>query len=385
MALSFPPNPVIGQQYQAPNGYTYTWDGSRWSASQGTGGSGGGGGAGGAAIVFSNGVLVTQTATSLNFVGAVVTATSSGSAVDVNINLPATTSTLGVVKVGPTLTIDVDGILNSTAGNLANWEESSQYHNWTDGASIFTPVSIKDNVDAVIATKGSGSHRGTADGAVRGQFATDWQKVLGSFDKIASGNYSIIGGGSLNKAAGLHSIVVGGNNNTADSDYSVVLGGHNGNTNGITGATIIAGGTPAYSQGGVYILSAETFDDNIVQLTTDGASATSSNQITLKDNTAVYVRGIVVAKEYQKYRGEVWSWKFEGVVRRDVGSTTTDFAPSGLLPNIMLTPGTNTASNWLLTLDIDNQSGNLVVEAHGGAAQHVRWSARIDTVEVNDL
>jgi hypothetical protein len=384
MALSFPPNPVIGQQYQAPNGYTYTWDGTRWSASQGTGGSGGGsGGSGGAAIVFSNGVLVTQTATSLNFVGSVVTATNSGSAVDVNINLPATTSTLGVVKVGPSLVITQDGQLDTLSGNF--WAANINVVDANQADTYWTPIGSQTDIDATILPKGTGANRASTSGNLRGQFATDWQKVLGGNDKVASGNYSIIGGGSLNKASSLHSIVVGGNNNTADSDYSVVLGGHNGNTNGITGATIIAGGTPVYSQGGVYILSAETFDDNIVQLTTDGASATSSNQITLKDNTAVYVRGMVVAKEYQKYRGEVWSWKFEGVVRRDVGSTTTDFAPSGLLPNIMLTPGTNTASNWLLTLDIDNQNGNLVVEAHGGAAQHVRWSARIDTVEVNDL
>jgi hypothetical protein len=385
MALSFPPTPQIGDQYQAPNGTTYTWDGLRWNASSSSSGSSGGGSGGGAAIVFSNGVLVTSTATSLNFVGSVVTATNSGTAVSVNINIPATTSTLGVVKIGPTLSVGTDGLLNSKTGNLANWEEGSQYHNWTDGASIFTPVSIKDNVDAVIATKGTGSHRGTTDGNKRGEFATDWQKVLGNFNNIASGNYSIIGGGSLNKASGLHSIVVGGNNNTADSDYSTVLGGHNGNTNGITGATIIAGASPVYTQGGVYMLSAETFDDSVATMTTDGATAISSNQITLKDNSALYVRGIVVAKEYQKYRGEVWSWNFDGVVRRDVGSTTTDFAPSGILPNIMLAPGINTASNWLFTLDIDNQNGNLLVEVRGGAAQHIRWSARIDTVEVHDI
>jgi hypothetical protein len=385
MALSFPPTPQIGDQYQAPNGTTYTWDGIRWNASSSSSGSSGGGSGGGAAIVFSNGTLVTTTATSLNFVGSVVTATNSGTAVSVNINIPATTSTLGVVQIGPTLTIDGAGVLNAKTGILANWEEGSQYHNWTDGASVFTPVSIKDNVDAVIATKGTGSHRGTTDGSKRGEFATDWQKVLGNVNNIASGNYAIIGGGSLNKASGLHSIVVGGNNNIADSDYSTVLGGRNGTTNGITGATIIAGATPAYAQGGIYILGADTVDDSITTLTTDGATAIPSNQITLKDNSALYIRGIVVAKEYQKYRGEVWSWKFEGVVRRDVGSTTTDFAPSGLLPNIMLTPGINTASNWLLTLDIDNQTGSLVLEARGGAAQHVRWSARIDTTEVYDI
>ena len=33
MALNFPTNPSIGQQYPAPNGVIYTWDGSKWTAS----------------------------------------------------------------------------------------------------------------------------------------------------------------------------------------------------------------------------------------------------------------------------------------------------------------------------------------------------------------
>jgi hypothetical protein len=383
MALSFPLNPQIGDQYQAPNGTTYTWDGIRWNASSSSSGSSGGGSGGGAAIVFSNGTLVTTTATSLNFVGSVVTATNSGTAVSVNINIPATTSTLGVVKVGPSLVVAQDGQLDTLSGNF--WAANINVANTSQANTYWTPVGSQSDIDATILPKGTGANRASTSGDLRGQFATDWQKVLGGNDKVASGSYAIIGGGSLNKASGLHSIVVGGNNNIADSDYSTVLGGRNGTTNGITGATIIAGATPAYAQGGIYILGADTVDDSITTLTTDGATAIPANQITLKDNSALYIRGIVVAKEYQKYRGEVWSWKFEGVVRRDVGSTTTDFAPSGLLPNIMLTPGINTASNWLLTLDIDNQTGSLVLEARGGAAQHVRWSARIDTTEVYDI
>jgi hypothetical protein len=383
MALSFPPTPQIGDQYQAPNGTTYTWDGIRWNASSSSSGSSGGGSGGGAAIVFSNGTLVTTTATSLNFVGSVVTATNSGTAVSVNINIPATTSTLGVVKVGPSLVVAQDGQLDTLSGNF--WAANINVANTSQANTYWTPIGSQSDIDATILPKGTGANRASTSGDLRGLFATDWQKVLGGNDKVASGNYAIIGGGSLNKASGLHSIVVGGNNNIADANYSTVLGGRNGTTNGITGATIIAGATPAYAQGGIYILGADTVDDSITTLTTDGATAIPSNQITLKDNSALYVRGMVVAKEYQKYRGEVWSWTFEGVVRRDVGSTTTDFAPSGLLPNIVLTPGINTASNWLLTLDIDNQTGSLVLEARGGAAQHVRWSARIDTTEVYDI
>jgi len=32
MALNFPPNPYVGQQYDAPNGSIYTWDGTKWNS-----------------------------------------------------------------------------------------------------------------------------------------------------------------------------------------------------------------------------------------------------------------------------------------------------------------------------------------------------------------
>ena len=395
MALSFPLNPLVGQTYTGPNGVTYQWDGSKWVA-QGTssGSGGGGGGGGGASSIFSNGTLITTTATQIDFVGSTVTATSSGTLVSVRISLPnpATTSSLGVVKVGPTLTVTGDGTLNSIAGNLADWTESYQGRSITNAASIFTAIGTVDNIDAALVTKGTGAHLGSSGGNSRGQYATDWQKVTGSVDNVASGDYAVIGGGSLNKASQLHSIVIAGNNNLADATYSTVLGGRGGNTNGITGATIIPGAaglqhaSSGVAQAGVYLLSGESFNNSVITLTTDGTgSPTSNNQLTLKDNSAVHFRGMVIAKEYQKYRGEVWTWTFEGAIRRDVGSTTTDFAPSAILPPISLQYGINTASNWGLLLDIDNQHGALVIKARGGSTQHIRWVCRLDTIETSDL
>jgi hypothetical protein len=395
MALSFPPNPLVGQTYTGPNGVTYRWDGSKWVAqgtSSGSGGGGGGGGGAGASTIFSNGTIITTTATQIDFVGAVVTATSSGTLVSVKINIPATTSTLGVIKVGPTLSIAGDGTLNAVSGNLTYWQEANQIHSFNDSASIFSAIGVQSNIDAIISTKGTGAHVGILDGNIRGQYATDWQKVPGDYNNIASGNYGVIGGGSLNKASALHSVIIGGNNNLSDATYSTVLGGRGGNTNGITGATIIPGAAglqhtnSGVAQAGVYLLSGESYNNSVIVLTTDGTgSATTGNQLTLKDNSAIHFRGMVIAKEYQKYRGEVWTWTFEGAIRRDVGSTTTDFAPSAILPPISLQYGINTSSNWGLLLDIDNQHGALVIKARGGSTQHIRWVCRIDTVETSDL
>ena len=392
MALSFPPNPQPGDLYQAPNGTTYVWNGTYWAAQSTGGGSGGSGGSGGgAAIVLANGTTVTYTATSLNFVGAVITASVTGTSVSINVNHPATTSSLGVVQVGPTLTIDEAGVLNSNAGNLAYWTETTQLEGG-DGASVLTASGAKDNIDAIIATKGSGAHVGTADGNPRGTYATDWQKVVLNQDYVASGDYSIIGGGSANKATGIHSIVVGGNKNLADSNYGIVLGGVSGHTAGVIGAVVIPGFATGGVrtevggvQGGVYMFGGETTDGSFHTMTTDDSwTPTANNQLTLRDNTAIHFTGKVVAKEFKTYRGEVWSWTFEGTIRRDVGSTTTDFIPSAVAPIVSVVQGINTASGWQCVLDIDNANGSLVIKAKGNSSQTIRWACRLDTTEVHD-
>jgi hypothetical protein len=48
--------------------------------------------------------------------------------------------------------------------------------------------------------------------------------VGGGIDNIASGNYSFVGGGSSNTASGYIATVGGGNSNTADGDYSFAAG-----------------------------------------------------------------------------------------------------------------------------------------------------------------
>lgn len=395
MALSFPTNPIPNQIYQAPNGVTYVWNGSYWANSGGgSGGAGSGGsgsGGGGASVVLANGTTVTYTATSINFIGSVVTATNSGTNVLLYINNTATTSTLGLVQVGNTLNISGTGVLNANPGNLTYWQESFvNYNTDTNSASILSAISSLPNADAIIIPKGAGAHVGAASGNQRGQYATDWQKI-NTATSIASGNYAVIGGGSFNKASGLLSTIPGGSKNLADAPYSIVLGGQSGSTNGITGAVIIPGfatgglyASPGGAQGGVYMFGGQTTDNGYYTLTTDGSlSPTAGNQLTLKDNSAIHVRGMIVAKQYQTYRGKTEGWFFEGILRRDVGSTTTDFVPSSVAPTIT-SINTISTSGWAVNLNINNSIGSLVIQVKGSTSTQVRWSCRLDTVEVFD-
>ena len=102
-ALEFPSAGLVANvtTYTA-NGVTYLWNGSSWVSHTGTGyvgssgytGSAGSGytgsagaGGGGAISVYNQGVLISSTTTSLNFVGYSVTATSVGSTSTISIDI----------------------------------------------------------------------------------------------------------------------------------------------------------------------------------------------------------------------------------------------------------------------------------------------------------
>jgi hypothetical protein len=77
-------------------------------------------------------------------------------------------------------------------------------------------------------------------GNPRGTNAVDFQKSRGSANQVASGNNSIILGGSYHTASGVESAALGGYGNTASGNRSAVLGG-NANTASGDQSTAISG------------------------------------------------------------------------------------------------------------------------------------------------
>ncbi|MDW8272569.1 MAG: hypothetical protein RML15_09205, partial [Bacteroidota bacterium] len=103
-----------------------------------------------------------------------------------------------------------------------------------------------------------------AGGNTRGLYAVDLQVSRGSVSQVASGNNSVICGGSNNTASGVMSVIGGGEQNSAigststvsggaynvaQGGYSTVGGGYT-NTAGSTGATV--GGGTSNTAGGQY-------------------------------------------------------------------------------------------------------------------------------------
>jgi hypothetical protein len=69
-------------------------------------------------------------------------------------------------------------------------------------------------------------------GDTRGEYAVDLQTVRTSVEQVASGDYSVIGGGDSNTASGSLSTVGGGDTNTASGAESAVGGGYKNTASG---------------------------------------------------------------------------------------------------------------------------------------------------------
>ena len=390
MALEFPADPDIGDEYVGDNGVTYIWDGVKWAGQVSQGALPGGG----AIIeVWNNTSTVVSTATGvLNFIGAGVVVTSTDTtivtiAIEAEPLSTATTATLGGVIIGGGITIDGDGVISVREG-LQYWEENKTVVDSSQTAIIsLTVVGTQTNIDAVIKPLGNGATANDDGGAQRGANAVDWQRVRGASVDVASGNYGVISGGSFNQASGLHSIVIGGNNNINDADYSVILGGANGNTRGVIGAVM----TPGYATGGasnssgmiqsgMYVKSALTSNTDQGILSTNGAGTISTQtQIVMIDNSVVHFKGTVIAKDITNSTN-IDIWTIEGAVRRDVGSTTTNYIGTPSVTPLI------TATHSIL-LDLDATIGSMFVRGlpAGGHSGNIRWAAKIETLEVANL
>jgi hypothetical protein len=390
MALSFPPDPEPGDTYVAPNGYTYTWDGTKWYVSS----SGTSAGGTSPITIKDEGVAVNTQTTTINFIGAAITATTTGSQVNITVSAQdlttATTATLGGVKIGSGINITSSGTISVREG-LQYWTESKTVVDSSQTAVVSLIVTgTQTNIDAVLKAQGLGAVANDDAGNKRGEYAVDWQRIRSTTDQVASGNYSVIAGGSFNQATGLHSVVTGGNNNTADADYALVLGGVNGNVRGIKGAVIIphyATGGQSNSSGkiqtGHYLLGGDTvLSASPVDLTTDSSgNIDATNQITLVDNSAIYFSGTVIAKElYPTANPEIVVWDLKGTVYRNAGNSTTNLL-SVVNPTII---SGNTSTTWQLSVSTENNIGCLLVQVQGPSDKQVRWVAKIETIELAD-
>ena len=100
------------------------------------------------------------------------------------------------------------------------------------------------NGNMVVSPNGTGAFVADDDATAdaRGDYAVDMQLSRANADEVASGNYSVVGGGRDNTASGHHSTVGGGRNNTASGYYYSTVGGGRNNTASGYCSTVGGGG-----------------------------------------------------------------------------------------------------------------------------------------------
>lgn len=125
------------------------------------------------------------------------------------------------------------------------------------------------------------------------------------------------------------------------------------------------------AQGGQFILRADTTDATATVLTANNSTAGSTNQIVAASDTCITFDGTITAMQNgaQAYA----SWKIEGLLVNDGGTTTLANSATTVIQNL---------SNWGMALSADNTNNALAITVTGEAAHNIRWVANIRTTEV---
>jgi hypothetical protein len=339
------------------------------------------------------------------------------------------------------------------AGGLTKFTEAENTSapNGTVYVDSLTAAASSTNADFAIIPKGTGAlianipDNGVTGGSKRGQYAVDWQRTRGAFDRVASGDYSaIIGGynnianstggiaggtnavasnghsislGATNTAGGGASIAMGsgngatqqnsialGSNNTSSGQYSFVVGVNGiasaifstsiGNENLASGGSSFAHGTysnafsiygrKCYASGRESTTGDAQASKFILRERTTGNTATT---LTTDSDTAGTTNQVILSNNS--------AYRFKGTI---IGkkSGTTDIAAWDV--DGLIVRGANAASTTLAvsnvtliqntpawgtpTLTADTGNGGLKIQVTGAATTNIQWTCTIDTTEV---
>jgi hypothetical protein len=278
--------------------------------------------------------------------------------------------------------IVIDDATTTTQNNVAI---VNSHAGQTNSALVLTP---KGTGAFILGPKPTGA---ASTGNARGIYAVDLQVIKNANTRIASGQYSVIGGGQENTASGNYSYVGGGYFGTASGNHSVICGGGNeaatlgnqatANFSGIlNGVATLADrqGMQAHAFGRFaangdaqrarFVMRNKTTTNSAVELFLDG----SSTRLTIPSGkifactiniSGVKSDGSAVAHYLRQY-----------CLKNVAGTTSQVYAP--------VTIGTDNAAGTSIALSANDTNDALKVEVTGIAAETWRWVASVDAVEI---
>jgi hypothetical protein len=204
-----------------------------------------------------------------------------------------------------------------------------------------------------------------------------------SYPNTASGNGAVVGGGFSNTASGQSSFIGCGYANTANSLHSAVVGGSYGTTRSILGNQVFSAcinpiaSAAGVSQAALIVLGRQTTDATATVLTNDTNNGNTLNQVILPNNSAYFFTGEVVSGVTGG--GNTKGWTIEGVIKRGANAASTALVGT---PTVTSTYADAGASTWVIAVTADTTNGGLAVTFTGQASTTIRTVAQIRTTEM---
>jgi len=292
-----------------------------------------------ASEIFDNGLRVITNVTPSAGTGISITSvTSNGPAASFTINNTGVTSLQGTPYIGvsassgsvtvtnlgvQTLTAGTDTAVSSTTGTITVWNNSTLQTITDRGFTTSNRINITDATDATSVSSAA-------------------LTVAGG---VGIGDNILVGTGAVTRTGALQSAFASGSF-AAEGD----------------------------AQAGIYVLRRSLNSTTPTALTSDGATASGTNQIVLPNESTFAFKILVTARAVSS--NNEGAWEFNGVISRNIGAGTT---------TIKIVNKTKIWSSILgydVTVVADQTNGALQILANGADTNVVRFVAKVDTTEV---
>lgn len=170
-----------------------------------------------------------------------------------------------------------------------------------------------------------------------------------------------------------------GSNNNGSGTASSVPGGSRATTNSIDGLLAYGfnGSTQGQNQMSFFGARPITTDATARRATANDAAAATTNQLTLRNNSAFRFNARIVARDATT--NDCKEWDVRGLIKRGANAAATALVGT---PVITSEFADTAAAEWAIAVSADTTNGSLAIDVTGEAGKTIRWTVVVWSQEV---